>query len=584
MTHRPDREIHMAQDLTGQLADRVVEAAEKAFGIDITADQAVIRPAGAGRGADFQSNAAMPLARTLKKPSRVIGDQIAAHLDTTGLDAVEVAGPGFINLTLGAALLNTHTLTLVQDPGLGIVEQPPRRVVVDYSSPNMAKEMHVGHLRSTIIGDALARILQTLGHTVIRQNHLGDWGTPFGMLVEHMIDHGQADGAGHNVANLTDFYVAARTKFDTDAAFAERARKRVVALQAGDPDTLALWRRLLDESKRHMEDVYQLLDVLLTPDDYRGESAYNTHLADVAEQLQANGLAVTSDGALCVFPPGFTGRNGEPLPLIVRKRDGGYGYAATDLATIRHRAAELKADQILYVVGAPQKNHFDMVFAVAAAARWLPDTQAVHVPFGSVQGANGKTLRTREDGTLKLTDLLTEAVDRAKTVIADRTNLDTQQQQTVAHAVGIGAIKYADLSNSRDKDYTYDPDRMLAMDGNTAVYLQYAHARIQSVLAKTNPFEPDADIHITHDAERALALTLDAYSAAVASTADHLEPHRLCTYLYDLATTFSTFYENCPIIKATEPTRSSRLRLAQHTANVLSHGLGLLGITAPTKL
>lgn len=581
----------MLSDLGAELEQRVINAARAALDIEITPEQAVIRHSAPGRGADYQCNAAMALAKRLGRPSRDIAGQIAEHLDRTGLHEPDVAGPGFINLRFTEEFLAANLLQLAADDRLGVPRHDPHRVVIDYSSPNMAKEMHVGHLRSTIIGDALVRLHEELGHEVIRQNHLGDWGTPFGKLVEHLVDEGLT-GGGLSISDLNEFYVAASCKFDSDPDFAERARKRVVALQAGDPATLDLWRRLLNESKRHMEAVYDLLGVRLTPADYKGESAYNDVLASTCDELIAKGLAITSQGALCVFPRGFTGRDQTPMPLIIRKRDGGYNYDTTDLATIRYRSQELKGDLLLYVVGAPQSLHFQMIFAAAREADWLPYTSiATHVAFGSVLGADGKILASRSGASLKLVDLLNEAVNRARAIVAERSELGQDEQDAIAHAVGIGAVKYADLSTARDKDYIFDWDRMLSMDGNTAAYLQYAHARIRSLIRKaaTTPHSspqssPAPAITLAEPTERALALKISQYPAAVTTTARHQEPHRLCTYLYETATAFSAFYENCPVLNADPATRASRLALSTHTARVLQHGLGLLGITAPERL
>lgn len=577
----------MVPELGSDLEQRIIAAVSAAYGEQITAEQAVIRPATPGRPADYQCNAAMALTKRLGVPSGQIAQAIVDRLDRDGLSGVEVAGPGFINLTFADDFLAANLAELAADPRCGVPRQPTRRVVVDYSSPNMAKEMHVGHLRSTIIGDALVRVLEELGHEVTRQNHLGDWGTPFGKLVEHLIDEGMAEDEQLSVADLNTFYVAASRKFDGDEVFAERARTRVVALQAGDPATLALWNRLLDESKRHMEHAYALLDVKLVPADYKGESSYNDALAGVCDDLAGRGLAQPSDGALCVFPSGFTNREGEPLPLIIRKRDGGYNYDTTDLATIRHRAQVLKADDLIYVVGAPQSLHFAMIFAAAREAGWLPVTStAVHVAFGSVLGGNGKMLASRNGADLKLVDLLTEAVDRAAQIVATRSELDHAQQAAIAQAVGVGAVKYADLSVSREKDYVFDWKRMMAMDGNTAVYLQYAHARIKTMLAKGAGLgHRPGVLRLTDPAERALAIKLSQYPAAVLATGRHLEPHRLCGYLYELASVFSTFYENCPVLTAAgSSTRESRLALSSHTAMVLARGLALLGIQAPDRL
>ncbi|MDE3720123.1 arginine--tRNA ligase [Nocardiopsis sp. N85] len=576
----------MTGDIGADLGQRVVAAAAAAFEVDITVEQAVVRPS-QRVGVDYQINAAMALAKRLRRPSREVADQLLAHLHLEPMAArIEVAGPGFINVTLDDAWLGAHTASLAADPHLGY--RPPaerRRVIVDYSSPNMAKEMHVGHLRSTIIGDALVRLHTFAGDEVVRQNHLGDWGTPFGMLVEHLVDEG-LDQHDFSISDLNDFYKAARDKFDGDEVFADRARARVVALQAGDPATLALWGRLLTESKHHIEAVYDLLGVKLTPDDYHGESTYQPVLADIADELTRRGLARISDGALCVFLDGFTGRDDKPVPLIVRKSDGGYGYDATDLATIRYRAQKLKGDRLIYVVGAPQSQHFQLIFAAARTADWVgPATETDHVAFGSVLGEDGKILRTRAGASLKLTDLLHEGVQRAAAIVADREDLTDAERQEIARAVGIGAVKYADLSTDRIKDYVFDWDRMLAMDGNTAVYLQYALARIRSILRRADTVpQSGSAVMLTEPAERDLALVLARFGDTVHTALDTLQPHRIATYLFELATAFSAFYEQCPVLKSDGDVRASRLVLAAHTATVLERGLDLLGIEAPQRL
>lgn len=448
---------------------------------------------------------------------------IVAHLDLGDMaQSVEVAGPGFINITLSDTWLQERAAALAADPRLGYQPGAPRRVIIDYSSPNMAKEMHVGHLRSTIIGDALVRFLEFAGHEVVRQNHLGDWGTPFGMLVEHLVDEG-LDKQHFSISDLNVFYQQAREKFDNVEGFADRARARVVALQAGDPDTLALWERLLTESKHHIEAVYDLLGVKLTPDDYKGESSYQPWLNDVADELTRRGLAQISEGALCVFLDGFTGREGNPLPLIVRKRDGGFGYDATDLATIRYRAQDLKGDHLIYVVGSPQAQHFALIFAAARKAEWISaQTATTHVGFGSVLGEGGRILRTRAGASLKLTDLLNEGMERAAAIVADRTDLTEAERGEIARAVGIGAIKYADLSTDRVKDYQFDWDRMLAMDGNTAVYLQYALARIRSIMRRAEQAPAlGAAVVLTEQAERDLVLALSRFPGAVQAALNH---------------------------------------------------------------
>jgi arginyl-tRNA synthetase len=460
--------------------------------------------------------------------------------------------------------------------------------VIDYSAPNVAKEMHVGNIRSTIIGDAIARVLEAEGHKVVRQNHLGDWGTPFGMLLELLVDRGGGK-AEISIADLNDFYRQARTKYDADPEFAERARRRVVSLQAGDPATLALWARLVDETKRYLTIVYEALGVTLREADIAGESFYNPMLPGIVAELEAKGLARISEGALCVFPPGFTGKEGAPLPLIVRKQDGGYGYGTTDVAAVRYRTETLGGTRLVYVVGSPQSQHLAMVFATAALAGWLvPPARAEHVAFGSVLGADKKMFRTRGGETVRLIDLVDEARQRASAVIAAKNpNLDPETRASVARAVGVGAVKYADLSSDRIKDYVFDWDRMLAFEGNTAPYLQYAHARIRSIFRRSGSdkgAETVGAFAIAEPAERALALEILGFGAAVHDVARTLEPHRLCTYLYGLATAFSSFYETCPVLKAEDDVRRSRLLLADLTARVLARGLSLLGIDAPDQM
>jgi arginyl-tRNA synthetase len=577
-------------DIGQHLARMVADAVRTALDVDITPDEALVRPSDPERGGDYQSNAAMGLAGRLGRPSREIAAAIAAGIDPAGVvEEPTVGGPGFVNLRLRAGWLDTRLTDLIPDDRLGVAPTDrPQRVVVDYSGPNVAKEMHVGHLRATIIGDAIVRLREFLGHEVVRRNHLGDWGTPFGMLIEHLVDEGWSTGASHSISDLNGFYRAAREKFDDDDAFADRARRRVVALQGGDEPTLALWRVLIAESQRHFERVYRALGVRLSAADSYGESFYDPFLADTIAELQRDGLLRESDGALCAFPDGFTGRDGGPVPIIVRKSGGGHTYATTDLAAVRYWTRDRGATDLLYVIGAPQRQHLAMVFATATAAGWLDDAhRAVHVSFGSVLGADGRMLRTRSGGSVKLVDLLDEAVERAAAVVAERSELDPDDRAAVARAVGIGAVKYADLSGARDKDYVFAWDRMLAMDGNTSVYLQYANARIRSVLrrADASGARPGSAIAVREPAERALAIALLRLPAAVAATDRGLAPHTLCGYLHGLATAFSGFYENCPILTAaTDEERASRLALAALTSRALVLGLGLLGIEAPEKL
>jgi len=575
------------------LASAVARAMEAAFGPGVSGVDPTIRPTNNPAFGDFQANFAMVLGKRLDRPPRELAEAVVAELDLGAVcERVEVAGPGFVNLTLDDGWLGAATGLLLADDRLDVSPDPsPQRVIVDYSAPNVAKEMHVGHLRSTIIGDALCRVLGWLGHTVIRQNHIGDWGTPFGMLIEHLVDIG-VDGAAPelSVADLNAFYQDARAKFDRDPDFAERARRRVVLLQAGDAETLALWRALVEESKRHFNAVYRRLGVLLTDADLAPESLYNDRLPAVAEELESSGLAVIDDGALCVFPPGFTGRDGNPQPLIVRYSTGGYGYAATDLAALRYRTADLQGQRVIYVVGAPQAQHLAMVFAVGRMAGWLADgkASAEHVSFGSVLGVDGRMLRTRAGDTTKLIDLLDEAVERAAAVVAEKNpDLPADVRNDVAHAVGIGSVKYADLSTDRIRDYTFDWDRMLSFDGNTAVYLLYAYVRVRGIFRKaeqTSRVGP-GDVLVTEGEERTLALALLRFESVVRSVAESLEPHRLCNYLFDLAQAYTAFFEACPVLRAPSPAlRQSRLALCELTARTLQTGLGLLGITTVEQM
>ncbi|MGO3066225.1 MAG: arginine--tRNA ligase [Brevibacterium linens] len=576
--------------LTSVLTDRFAAALIQAFGEDFAGRDPVIR---SSQFADFQANVALPLAKELKSKPRDIAAQIVENLDLEGVcETPEISGPGFINLTFTPEFL-ASTLTAG-----GVAAAPentdPQTIAIDYSAPNVAKEMHVGHLRTTVVGDALARTHEFLGNTVIRQNHIGDWGTPFGMLIEHLLDVGVDSAEASEVSeNPNAFYQAARAKFDSDEAFATRSRARVVKLQGGDEETLGLWTTLVGYSREYFNRIYSLLDVTLTDDDLAGESTYNDVLAEVCDELEAKGLATISDGALCVFPEGFTGREGEPLPLIIRKSDGGYGYATTDLAAVRNRAVNLGVNRALYVVGTPQAMHFDMVFTVARAAGWLPETfSPEHVKIGNVLGSDGKILRTRSGAPLRLAELLEEAVTRAKATLAESSvDFEPAEADEVARIVGIGAVKYADLSVAHDTSYTFDLDRMLAPIGNTAPYLQYAGARIRSIGRKAEAEGVDASqvanaaISLGEAAERELALSILGFADVVTEVAAGSTPHRLCTYMFDLAQAFTSFYEQCPVLIAETPElRDSRLRLSAIVLEVLQAGLGVLGIRVPERM
>ncbi len=558
-----------------------------AFGSEYADADPVIRPS---QFADFQANVALALAKQLRRSPRDAATAIVEHLDVADVcREVEISGPGFINLALRDEWIAERVQDLLSDDRLGTPVQERQNIPIDYSAPNVAKEMHVGHLRTTVVGDALARTLEFLGHHVIRQNHIGDWGTPFGMLIEHLLEVGEdsADAALLKT-DPNAFYQAARAKFDGDEEFAARARQRVVALQGGDAETLRLWHDLIGLSKVYFNRIYDRLDVTLTDDDLAGESTYNDMLGPICDELSEKGLAVVSDGALCVFLDGFTGREGKLVPLIIRKSDGGYGYATTDLATIKYRVEQLKADRIVYVIGAPQSLHLRMVYETARQAGWLGDAEPIHVQIGNVLGSDGKILRTRSGAPIRLMALLDEAVERASAVVAEtRPDLDDETRAAIARDVGIGAVKYADLSIAHDTEYVFDFDRMLALNGNTGPYLQYAVARIRSIFRRggVDPAQAAGPVLVTEPAERALALKLLGFGPTVAQVGDTLEPHRLCAYLFDLAQAFTAFYEACPVLKADrDEVRASRLALTAVTLATLVKGLDLLGVRAPEQM
>jgi arginyl-tRNA synthetase len=585
------------------VAEQAVRALSGQVEEAVTAALGRVRPELAGADplvrrsdrADFQSNVALAAAKRVKaRPAELAAELVGALGDDGPVSAVEVSGPGFLNITArDEALWRQLGLRLAADRlGVGRPEEGVR-VVVDYSAPNIAKEMHVGHLRTTIIGDCLVRVLGHLGATVIRQNHLGDWGTQFGMLIQYLDEHPGARwrhgdvGEGATVSALDELYRVARAEFDADADFAQRARDRVVALQAGDAATVAAWKEIVEESERAFRAIYARLGVLLEPDDSAGESTYNPWLAEVVEELRAAGVAVESDGALVVESREVKAPDGEPAVLMVQKRDGGYGYDTTDLATLRYRVRDLKADRILYVVDARQALHFRLVFEVARRVGWLTDeVSAVHVAFGTVLGPDGRPFKTRAGGTVRLMHLIDEAVDSARRTVAEREpDLPAAELDRIAEQAGVGAVKYADLSTSRLKDYSFDIARMVSLTGNTSVYLQYAHARIRSILRKAGDGAAAVDPTLpVHPAERALVLAVDELDAVLREVAASNEPHRLCTYLFDTAKAFTDFYENCPVLTAEPGVRANRLALCRLAAATLHDGLGLLGIAAPERM
>jgi len=586
------------------LEERISAAMAKASGQ--TGCPAVVRPATDPKFGDYQANGVMGLAKQLKTNPRKLAESVVALLDLGDLcEPPEVAGPGFINLRLKPQYVASELLRIAASNGerLGIpATTTPQTVVIDFSSPNIAKEMHVGHLRSTIIGDCLCRLLEFEGHKVIRQNHIGDWGTQFGMLIRYVLEHrieaafsgttGHPLPADWSISDMEDLYRKAKQRYDSDPEYAKESRDWVVRLQTGDSDALALWQSIVHASLEESQEIYDRLVVRLAESDVRGESFYNDKLPAVVADLKKAGLAVKSDGAICVFPPGFKTKEGEPLPFIIQKSDGAFLYATTDLAALRYRVNELKADRIVYVTDARQIQHFQMLFKVAEMAGW--DTrdgkkiELVHVTFGSVLGEDGKPLKTRSGENVKLKELLDEAVERAKTVVEEKNpELPAEKKVEIAQAVGIGAVKYADYSNSRTSDYVFSFDKMLAMDGNTAPYMQYAYARVRSIERKAQTKGVDVQselqnariLNLSEPTELDLAKHLVRYAEAVESAIGDYRPNYLTAYLYELAQKFSSFYTNCPVLDAPPERRPTRLLLCDQTACTIRHGLSrLLGI------
>ncbi|UFU06612.1 arginine--tRNA ligase [Ruania halotolerans] len=591
--------------LSQQLTDAVGAAISAAYPEQAGADP-LIRPSD---HADLQANAALALAKKVGANPREVAATVTEQIPAgSAVGSVEISGPGFLNLTLSDDALWAQVEARRASDRLGVpAAQAGVRTVIDYSGPNIAKEMHVGHIRSTVIGDALVRVLGFLGSDVIKQNHLGDWGTQFGMLIQYITEHpeqlwrhsdlaGSADAT--TVSALDALYKAARKTFDADEAFADRARARVVALQAGDEETLSVWKEIVAESEFYFDEVYARLGILLRSEDSRGESSYNTMLDGVAAELEQAGIAEISDGALVVLSEDVKGPDDQPAALMVRKRDGGYGYDTTDLATLKYRISELEADRILYLVDARQTLHFRLLFEAGRRAGWLSeDVDARHISFGSILGPDGKPFKTRSGETVRLMDLLDMAVAAAATVVregaeAKGSDLDEAALTEIAEQAGIGAVKYADLSGSRTKDYVFDPERMTAFNGNTGVYLQYAHTRMVSILRRAGERGvelPDGvpsaiDEVALERAERALVLANDGLGDVLAAVAEDLEPHRLTTYLYELSRAFTDFYEACPVLASEGSVRERRLALVDLTRRTLAQGLDLLGIAAPERM
>ena len=627
-----------------QTVEREAAAAFAAAGI---ADSPVVlQPTKNAEHGDFQINGVMGAAKKAKQNPRELAQKVVEALaDNAVIESAEVAGPGFINLRLSPEFLAQNIQTALNDARFGIAKtDKPQTVVIDYSSPNLAKEMHVGHLRSSIIGDSISRVLEFMGNTVIRQNHVGDWGTQFGMLVAYLVEQ-QKDNAAFELADLEQFYRAAKVRFDEDPAFADTAREYVVKLQGGDETVLALWKQFVDISLSHAQAVYDTLGLKLRPEDVAGESKYNDDLQPVVDDLVQKGLAVEDDGAKVVFLDEFKNKEGEPAAFIVQKQGGGFLYASTDLACLRYRIDRLKADRLLYVVDHRQALHFQQLFTTSRKAGYLPENaKAEFIGFGTMMGKDGKPFKTRSGDTVKLVNLLDEAVNRAEQIVKEKnpkwqltteledglkkisslTNSDNLKNklkynlenkkleitlendvvyhlpidkidkivsgaeeytdtalsdaEKIARVVGIGAVKYADLSKNRTSDYVFDWDAMLSFEGNTAPYLQYAYTRVQSVFRKAGEWDVTAPIVLTETLEKQLVVELLKFEDVLQSVADTAYPHYLATYLYQLATLFSRFYEACPILKAEGAARDTRLNLARLTGETLKTGLGLLGI------
>lgn len=565
----------MAEPILTLLGARVRTALDDAFGADVAVPEPLVLPSRNPEHGDYSISAAMALVKALKQPPLVVAQRLADALDVADVcQEPQVVAPGFVNLRLRPEWLSARVAELVGDERVGVEPAAkPRTVVVDYSAPNVAKEMHVGHLRSTIIGDCLANVAEFAGNRVERVNHVGDWGTQFGMLILQR----EEEGGGHDLLAL---YRRANERFNTDEAFAERARARVVDLQSGERTARAVWGELVEQSRRDNGVVYELLGVHGLEE--RGESFYQPMLEEVVADLEHQGLAVVDDGALCVFVEGFTNKDGDPLPLIVRKSDGGFNYATSDLAAVRHRVAEVGADLILYVVDAGQSQHLAQVFAVARAAGWVPGGVEIrHVPFGLVLGTDGKRLRTRSGENVRLLDLLEEAVQRARDFLVaraeERGDPVPDDAGGIARAVGIGAVKYADLSQNRTSNYVFSFDKMLSLKGNTAPYLQYAYVRMRSILREA-PAVPGAPVVLTEPAELDVARRLAELGDVLERVAEEDAPNHLCAHLYELAQSYNSFYEQCPVLRADEPARSSRLALCSVTAAAIERGLALLGI------
>ncbi len=540
---------------------------------------------------DYQANGVMAVAKKLGMPPRQLAELVLTHLDLNGIaNKVEIAGPGFINIFLEPAFLSSHVDAALKSDRLGVAQPKAETIVVDYSAPNVAKEMHVGHLRSTIIGDAAVRTLEFLGHKVIRANHVGDWGTQFGMLIAFLEKQQQENAGEMALADLEGFYREAKKHYDEDEAFAERARSYVVILQGGDEYFREMWRKLVDITMSQNQLAYNRLNVTLTRDDVMGESLYNPMLPGIVADLKAKKLAVESEGATVVFLDEYKNKEGEPMGVIIQKKDGGYLYTTTDIACAKYRYETLHADRVLYYIDSRQHQHLMQAWTIVRKAGYVPESVPLeHHMFGMMLGKDGKPFKTRAGGTVKLSDLLDEALERARRLVAEKNpDMPAEELEKLANAVGIGAVKYADLSKNRTTDYIFDWDNMLAFEGNTAPYMQYAYTRVLSVFRKADIDESalaNAAVVITEDREAQLAARLLQFEETLTVVAREGTPHVMCSYLYDLAGLFSGFYEHCPILSAeNEEARNSRLKLAQLTAKTLKLGLDTLGIETVERM
>jgi len=563
-----------------QYLDDTISAALATLGAENC--PAVVKQARKPEFGHYQANGVMGAAKKLKANPRELAEKLVQQLDLKGVEKLEIAGPGFINIHLSSELLASELLARHADTQLGIAKKTQQTIVVDYSAPNLAKEMHIGHLRSTAIGDAAVRILEFLGHKVIRANHVGDWGAQFGSLLAYLAQR-KTEGAelSTELKDLEVFYQAANNLFKSDENFAKIAREYVVRLQGGDEACLELWRTFIEESAKHCQAVYDKLNITLTRQDIQAESQYNQDLPVIIAELEQKALIEESDGAKCVFLDEFKGKDKNPLPAIIQKSDGGFPYMATDIAAVRHRTGKLKADAAYYFIDARQKLHIAQLFAVSTAAGYLTDQTFRHLPFGVILKADGTPFKTRDGAAVKLIDVIDEAVERAYQLVSEKNpELSDEQRRNVARVVGVGAIKYAELSKNRTTDYIFDWDTMLSFEGNTAPYLQYAYTRIRSVFRRSNI---DAGtltqlLKLSEPAEIALALKLLQLEEALDAAIEDFQANVLCNYLFELAGLFMSFYEQCPILQSADEVKNSRLLLAEITANTLQQGLNLLGI------